>query len=153
MLEDGAMLRQVPIIVQFCIVLAALPACSTAADRPGVPGCRTMECVGVGETQQVWDNVSITPVEVLEDSRCPIEAECVWEGRVRLKAQIDLDDAVSYLTLDSDEPLRISGGSLSFAEIAPDMSTAWAPIRQKDYRFGFRFAPDIMEDADAPTEQ
>src|SRR3546814_10221521 len=28
---------------------------------------------------------SVQPVEVVEDSRCPMNARCVWAGRVRVK--------------------------------------------------------------------
>ena len=104
-----------------------------------------MECVSIDEAQQVWEGLVVTPLEVLEDSRCPIEADCVWEGRVRLSAQLDMGHESISVTLDSGEPLRINGGFLSVAEIAPDMSTAWAPIQAEDYRFAFKFAPDIME--------
>jgi hypothetical protein len=137
--------------MQAAIALLLLPACSTAADSPDVPGCRVMECVAIGEAQQVWDDLIVTPLKVLEDSRCPIEAECVWEGRVRLSARLDMGHKTISVTLDSNEPMRINGGFLSIAEIAPDMSIAWSPIQTKDYQFGFSFAPDIMENPVEPT--
>lgn len=139
------MLRKIVNLLPLCLATAVLPACSTAAERPEIPGCRIMECVAIGEPQEVWDGLSVTPLEVLEDSRCPIEAECVWEGRVRVAATLDLGHESISATIDSGEPLRIHGGFLSIAEIAPDMSTQWSPIDQKEYRFGFKFAPDIME--------
>lgn len=139
------MFRPALIFTQAAVALLLLPACSTAADSPDVPGCRVMECVAIGGVQQVWDGLTVTPLEILEDSRCPIEDECVWAGRVRLKAQLDMGHESISVTLDSSEPLRINGGFLSIAEIAPDMSSAWSPIQPEDYQFGFKFAPDILE--------
>ena len=104
-----------------------------------------MECVGIGEPFHTA-NITVTPLEVLEDSRCPIEADCVWEGRVRLKTQLDLGHETIFVTLDSSNPLRINGGFLSIGEVAPDMSNAWSPLRPEDYHFGFSFAPDIMQE-------
>ena len=140
------MLRPALIFMQAATAFFLLPACSTAADSPDVPGCRVTECVAIGEAQQVWEDLIVTPLEVLEDSRCPIEAECVWEGRVRLNARLDMGHETISITLDSNEPIRINGGFLSIAEIAPDMSSAWSPIQPEDYRFGFSFAPDMMKD-------
>ncbi len=125
--------------------LILLAACTTASEPREVPGCRTMECVATGEGQRLSADFSVTPLEVLEDSRCPIEAECVWAGRVRLKAQLDMGHESITVELSSGEPLRINGGMLNIAEIAPDMSSEWSPLEQGDYRFGFTFAPDIME--------
>ena len=87
----------------------------------------------------------VTPLEVLEDSRCPIEAECVWAGRVRVRSELQLGHEFIELELDSSSPQRINGGMLAITEIAPDASTQWSPIPPAAYRFGFSFAPDIME--------
>jgi len=120
-------------------------ACTTAAERTEIPGCRAVDCVAIGEAQRVFTDFSVTPLAVLEDSRCPIEADCVWAGRVRVEAQLDLGHERITIELASSEPLRINGGFLSLAEVAPDASTQWDPLRPEDYRFGFAFAPDVME--------
>ncbi|MEN0062725.1 MAG: hypothetical protein AAGA48_11280 [Myxococcota bacterium] len=39
--------------------------------------------LGIGEPMRV-DALTVTIGEVLEDSRCPTHAQCVWEGRTRL---------------------------------------------------------------------
>ena len=42
----------------------------------------------------VLSGVLVTPLEVLEDSRCPVEpnVQCVWAGRVRLRTQLEVLD-------------------------------------------------------------
>ena len=110
-----------------------------------------MECISIGEAQKVWEGIEITPLEVLEDSRCPIEAECVWEGRVLLQARLDLGHERITIELDSSEPMRIGGGFLSIKEIAPEMTTAWSPIKPEYYQFGFGFAPDMVKEERAPS--
>jgi hypothetical protein len=45
--------------------------------------------VALGETVYV-DGPRVTPLAVIEDSRCPIDARCVWAGQVRLKVRIDI---------------------------------------------------------------
>lgn len=120
-------------------------ACTTANESPEKPGCRRMDCVAMGEPQVLSAEFAVTPLKILEDSRCPIEAECVWAGRVRMKARLDLGHESTTVEISSDEPLHINGGMLSIAEIAPDMSSEWSPLEPSDYRFGFIFAPDIMD--------
>jgi hypothetical protein len=43
--------------------------------------------IALGETV-VLEGVSIEFVEVLEDSRCPTDVVCVWEGQARVKLVI-----------------------------------------------------------------
>lgn len=129
-------------------LLASLSGCVTGEEPKEIPGCRTMDCVALGEAQDVGleeGDLVVTPLEVIEDSRCPIEAECVWEGRVLLKSELRLGHEVISVDLTTEEPLRINGGMLSIAEVAPEQSVEWSPIPLGSYRFGFRFAPDIME--------
>ena len=125
--------------------LFLIAACTTASRRPESAECRQTDCVAMGERQQVFAEFTVTPVEVLEDSRCPIEVECVWAGRVRLKTRIDIGHESLEMELDSSEPLRINGGFLSVAEVAPKAPTQSTPIKPEDYRFAFTFAPDVME--------
>jgi len=127
-------------------LMAMLSGCVTP--EPEIPGCRSKECVAIGSPQDIGlqpGDLIITPLEVLEDSRCPIEAECIWAGRVRVKSKLQLGHELIDVELSTEKPLRINGGMLSIAEVAPEASTQRSPIPKEAYRFGFTFAPDIME--------
>src|SRR3546814_15909501 len=56
----------------------ALSACATTAGAPLPDGSD----VALGQKAYV-DGPPVQPVEVAEDSRCPMNARCVWAGRVR----------------------------------------------------------------------
>src|SRR3546814_12270732 len=58
----------------------ALSACATTADAPFPDGSD----VALGQKAYV-DGPPVQPVEVVEDSRCPMNVRCVWAGRVRVK--------------------------------------------------------------------
>src|SRR3546814_6902911 len=58
----------------------ALSACATTAGAPLPDGSD----VALGQKAYV-DGPLVQPVEVVEDSRCPMNARCVWAGRVRVK--------------------------------------------------------------------
>lgn len=130
----------------------ALSACATANDRRDIPGCVEMECVALGKAQQLSRTLTVTPLAVLEDSRCPMEARCVWAGRLVVKLRLDMGHESMEVDLASDEDVRINSGMLAFAEIAPVASIKWADLKPREYAFSFRFAPDIAPDpAIAPT--
>ncbi|MBA4163965.1 MAG: hypothetical protein C0510_04955 [Erythrobacter sp.] len=136
------------------MALAALTGCTTSAAGEGdAAGCHTTKCVALGERQQVWRDLAVTPLEVIEDSRCPKDVQCVWQGRMMLRAQLDLGHERINVEIDSSKPLRIHGGFLSIAEIARAAPVQGKPSRAKDYLFRFAFAPDVMSNpANAATQ-
>jgi hypothetical protein len=76
------------------LLLAALPlglaACAVIPDAPivvGVPAAPG-SAVALGQPVKVGAVVA-TPMEVVEDSRCPINARCIWAGRLVVKTRID----------------------------------------------------------------
>lgn len=80
----------------------------------------------------------ITPLKVLEDSRCPIGVQCIWAGQVRLSVMIDTNGGSETRELIDGHPVSAMGGTLELAEVMPakrkDMT-----IYPEDYRFGLRF--------------
>ena len=57
--------------------------------------------VRIGQTASVG-LVHVTPIQVIEDSRCPINARCVWAGRTRLSVKIDLGSRSEIREIGSD---------------------------------------------------
>ncbi len=91
----------------------------------------------LGETVAV-DGPRVTPLEVLEDSRCPMNARCVWAGQVRLKVRVHLGAGDKELELISNKPALVADGTLELVEVQPDR-VAGETFDPKNYRFGFRF--------------
>lgn len=66
----------------------------------------------IGQTKKTIGNVQVKLVEVVEDSRCPIGAECIWAGRAVLRvevkgkngrvqtAELEVGNAASVVTID-----------------------------------------------------
>ncbi len=84
----------------------------------------------------------VTPLRVLEDSRCPMEARCVWAGRVRIEVRIELGSGTTVKELASDKPLPVADGSLELLGVMPPRSTQYE-IAPKDYRFALKFSGGI----------
>jgi hypothetical protein len=110
------------------------PAALAAAVASAAPPPRGPLIVArLGQTVRIGGE-RVTPLRVLEDSRCPARAACVWAGRVRLSVQIGR--ATREMTLG--QPLRIAGGALQLVQVQPQRRRDLA-IPARSYRFGFRF--------------
>jgi hypothetical protein len=90
----------------------------------------------IAETVRIH-GLRVTPLRVLEDSRCPQMVTCVWAGRVRLAARVD--GAMRELTLG--QPIAVPHGQLRLAAVAPDRTTVGHRIPLAGYRFAFEFIP------------
>jgi hypothetical protein len=88
----------------------------------------------IGETVDFGMGLRIRPLEVIEDSRCPQNARCVWAGRLRLG--VDLSGTALELTLD--EPLMTPYGSVTLVAVSPGPWTDWPQGSRPAYRFGFK---------------
>ncbi|MBL8531486.1 MAG: hypothetical protein JNK94_07105 [Hyphomonadaceae bacterium] len=92
---------------------------------------------GIGETADLGGGLRVRPLEVLEDSRCPQNARCVWAGRLRLRVAVE---GVGERDIaDDGDPLTTARGAFALVAISPG---AWTdlPRGALPYRFGFRRA-------------
>ena len=88
----------------------------------------------IGETVRVHDT-RVTPLRVVEDSRCPQDVSCIWAGQVRLAARVG--SVTRELTLG--QPVAVPGGQLVLAAVAPSRTAVGHRILPRAYRFGFEF--------------
>jgi len=89
---------------------------------------------GLNETIRLGD-LTIKPLEVIEDSRCPVDVDCVWSGRLVLRAEVSGVDGPA--TISSLEPFALpGGGALVLASVwPPNYHQGGGP--REPYRFGF----------------
>jgi hypothetical protein len=91
---------------------------------------------GIGETADLGNGLRVRPLEVLEDSRCPQNARCVWAGRLRLRVAIE---GVGEREVISDEAAtQTPRGAFTLAVVSPGPWTDWPQEQRPPYRFGFR---------------
>lgn len=92
--------------------------------------------VALNETADLGGGLTVTPLEVLEDSRCPANVDCVWAGQVRLRVNVSGVEA----ELNSDQGLATPNGIVVLAVAKPYPFHEWpeAEIPIPPYRFGFR---------------
>lgn len=110
-----------------------------------LPGCITynnhsdgITRLRIGETASV-DGPTVTPLAVLEDSRCAQGVQCVWAGRVKVTVRIDLGTGSQSRDMILGEPQAVADGSLTLVEVLPEKKVDQV-IYPDEYRFGFKFA-------------
>ncbi len=132
-------MKTVALLAAFC----TLSACTIIppANGPLPPSTDSIARAALGHKVYV-DGPSVTPLAVIEDSRCPAEVQCVWAGRVRISARIDLGARSEERELTLHQPIQVADGSLELVEVTP-ARTKEAAIPSGDYRFGFRFMGGI----------
>lgn len=99
------------------------------------PKAETPEGKVASLNQRILNNgVYITPLEVSEDSRCPEDVQCVWAGRVLLKARLERNDVTKEVIFSNS--VVFEGKTTTLADVRPNNNTK-KPINQSDYRFTF----------------
>jgi hypothetical protein len=138
-MHDAVMYRNFALL----FACAAISACApiTQASTPTAPAPSSpsdgIARASLGERVYV-DGPYVTPLEVLEDSRCPADVMCVWAGRLRIKAGVDLGSGSTEHELTLGQPIHVADGNLTLVEASPARKTKTA-TPPEGYRFGFRF--------------
>ncbi len=115
-------------------MLAALglAACATV---PAAAPIRADGFARMGEATRVGSLV-VTPRAIIEDSRCPINARCVWAGRAVVRTDVSGPGWRETLTLTLGQRATTHGLGLALTSLEPG-KMAGAEAQPLDYLFGF----------------
>ena len=116
-------------------LIAPLAACAIIPDTPMANGDTAKEGTAVAIGQAVWAGDSIvTPLTVTEDSRCPVNARCVWAGRLTVSTRIAATHWTQTAPLTLGEPHTVMGRSYVLVAATPEQTTG-RDIPAGEYRF------------------
>jgi len=121
------------------LMLAALPAALLA-------GCATIPqandspdgFAAFGQTTTAG-RIKVRPETLVEDSRCPMNARCIWAGRVVVDSSVWVDGQKYPARLTLGEPFPIAGGAVVLDSVEPSRTIQDGAIPAKAYRFHFDF--------------
>ena len=115
----------------------ALAACTTYANGPIVDGgpVRQDGLAMLGQPTRVGQLV-VTPIKVVEDSRCPMNARCVWAGRAIVATRIDGAGWRETANLELGRPYLTHGIGLQLSSVEPG-KMAGQETPQRSYIFGY----------------
>ena len=92
--------------------------------------------VALNETAYTF-GIHITPLEVLEDSRCPKDVQCIQAGTVRIRAKLQSDGGSEIQILTLGSPTNFLGKRVTLMAVEPAKYSK-TPISSSDYRFTFQ---------------
>ena len=103
------------------------------------PDCSFSACppvaVALGETVD-FGSTSITPQRIVEDSRCPQEVECVWEGTILVEVAIESAERRETRQLSVGDRISTGLGLVVLENVTP-RPTEDASTPAKEYRLVF----------------
>jgi hypothetical protein len=114
------------------------PKCEFAAcPTPTTPSTKQTETVTlkVGERKQVL-GIYITPLSILEDSRCPIDVQCIQAGTVRVKMLAESGMGNGDLTLRLNELGTTETEEITLTDVSPAPRST-VEIAKGEYRLTF----------------
>jgi hypothetical protein len=90
------------------------------APPPPVVWGNASATIGFGG-QAMLNHIRVRPLAVIEDSRCAINVQCVWAGRLVLAVEIDQRGGSETLrtNMTLGQPLPVEGGRLTLVAAHP----------------------------------
>ena len=117
----------------FPFAALALAACATL---PASAPVRSDGFAHLGEATRVGTLVA-TPRAVVEDSRCPINARCIWAGRLVVSARIAGAGWRETRNLTLGQPVLTHGVTLALTSVEPGKMAGAQPQPDRPTLFGF----------------
>jgi hypothetical protein len=113
-----------------------LPSCEFAACPESGSGVEEANLeLKLNQTGNVL-GVRITPLEVMEDSRCPIDVVCIWAGQVVVRARLESGLGTALQLFTSNTPITTEAETVELIATQP-APTSGEKIAPGDYVFTF----------------
>lgn len=107
------------------------PMCEFAA----CPEASTTTATGIGKKITI-NSVSVTPVQVVEDSRCPTDVQCIQAGTVRLQTKLESEGVTQDVTLTLNQSVTFAGKKVILDSVTP-AKVSTVTINPSQYTFHF----------------
>ena len=116
-------------------IVAAL-ALSACATLPAAAPVRSDGLARLNQATRVGALI-VTPRAVIEDSRCPINARCVWAGRAIVRTDVAGAGWRETLNLTLGERATTHGTTIALTSVEPGKMAGSQPIPPQPMLFGF----------------
>lgn len=100
--------------------------------------------LALGETAK-FGALTITPTEVIEDSRCAIDVICVWAGTVRVKLRTVSGLGTSEMPIELNKSITTEAEEIKFVAVSPSRKES-EPTAEEAYRLTFEVRRRLLGD-------
>jgi hypothetical protein len=116
-------------------------ACPEVATEPTptpatVPAVATSTPIAIGDSAVVH-GMNIRVLHLVEDSRCPVDVQCIQAGTVRVRIAINSLSRDFVVTLGQPQTIGTSGLTVVLAAVMPIEKRSTQVVATNDYRFVF----------------
>lgn len=84
----------------------------------------------------IVNGISITPLTIIEESRCPTDVQCIQAGTIRVETKLESASGAQTLMLKLGTPITFSGKKVTLSQALPIPNTK-VPRKNSDYRFTY----------------
>ncbi len=81
-------------------------------------------------------NVTIAPRDVVDDSRCPTDVQCIWAGTAHVRATVTTPAGTTEQTFELGKGISVGAYTITLTELTPTPQ-AGETIPDSSYRFSF----------------
>ena len=113
------------------LIALALTSCTTTPPASAGP------TAALGQTASI-NGLRVRPVAIVEDGRCPINAICVWAGRLVVRSEVSGGSWRQTRDLELGKGQQIADGTLTLISAEPS-KVAGTETDPRTYRFTFDF--------------
>lgn len=117
------------------VTAISLAACAT------VPPANAGPTAGLGQVA-AGNGLTIRPIKVIEDSRCPATVQCVWAGRLTVRARMNGPGWTQVRDFELGVSQAVDHHRVTLIAAEPQKK-AGAEIDPRSYRFTFDFQGGI----------
>jgi len=114
---------------------AVCPEIIVPKEETPLPGTRVTVSTKLGQGVVALGE-TITPLELLEDSRCPADVQCVWAGTVRVKGTVLSEMGLGQLTFELGKESTTEVNSITLIKAEPT-KVSTGSTKESDYVFTF----------------
>ncbi len=125
------------LVLFYCSISAGCMVSKEAGNM--VVGEAEVFLLPLGKTAKVKEkNVELTFTEVQEDSRCPLNTNCIWEGQVKIRIALKQPDKTTPVVFvrkgQETQPLiqKVDGIEVKVLEITPYPEEG-KPLKKEQY--------------------
>jgi hypothetical protein len=82
------------------------------------------------------EETTVSPIALVEDSRCPLLVQCIQAGTVRVKARVVTGTTMNEQIFELGKPQSIEGKTITLVSVSPE-AKAGTKLVFTDYSFSF----------------
>ena len=109
------------------------PNCEFAA-CPSETSGSTGNALAIGASATI-NGTTIGVLELIEDSRCPADVQCIQAGTVRVRASIDTYDKPFTFSLGKSQV--VGDATITLVSVLPAQKFSTQTVQSSEYRFTF----------------